>query len=264
MTTTTPSISNQHEYLKQFCVMATEYASAMLESGAISSTIEDCVHRIARAFGIKADVSILPKRVLIALWTMDNEHSYNNVGRTIRHGINLDSVLRLTSLAYSIEKEPKTIDQLKTEIESIRQQPRINPHIVLILTAIANASFCRLFGGDFVAMLIVLVATLCGFYMKQKMLSAQWDGRLATLISAMVAAIMGSAGIIFGWSHTPDTALATSVLFLVPGIPFLNSMGDMLSGHHLCAVSRLTEAVITTACLSLGLCIALLLTRIGW
>ncbi|MCQ2251671.1 MAG: threonine/serine exporter family protein, partial [Bacteroidales bacterium] len=245
------SNNNQHEYLKQFCVMITEYASVMLESGAISSAIENCVHRIADAFHIKCDVSILPKRVLIALWSEDQEHSYNNVGRTIKHGINLNTVIRLTNLSYSPEKESMSIESMNSQIAAIKSSPRINPYIVLALTAVANASFCRLFGGDIIAMLIVLTATLCGFFLKQKMLAAKWDGRIVTLLSALVAATMGTSGVVFGWSDTPDVAIASSVLFLVPGIPFINSMGDMLSGHHLCAVSRLLEAVITTACLSL-------------
>jgi uncharacterized membrane protein YjjP (DUF1212 family) len=53
--------------------------------------------------------------------------------------------------------------------------------------------------------------------------------------------------------------MATSVLYLVPGIPYINSVSDMLDGHYLCAFGRLMNAVILTCCLSAGLCGGLLL-----
>ena len=33
---------------------------------------------------------------------------------------------------------------------------------------------------------------------------------------------------------TPDIAIATSILYLVPGIPFLNGFSDMIAGHYTC------------------------------
>lgn len=59
-------------------------------------------------------------------------------------------------------------------------------------------------------------------------------------------------------------ALGTSVLFLVPGIPYINSLTDILTGHSLNGVSRLIEAVVTTVCLSLGLCTAMVLAQISY
>lgn len=264
MRTKSQSMNNEHEFLKLFCVTITDYASSMLECGALSSTIEDSVHRISDEYGIKTDVSILPRRVLIAIWTIDQEHSYNNIGRTIKHGINISKVVELSQLASEVEATHMSISDLQEKIQLINSETRMNPNLVLVLTAMANASFCRLFGGDAIAMGIVFVATLCGFLIKQKMLKNKFDGRLTTFASAIIAAIISSCGIAYGWSETPHTALATSVLFLVPGIPFLNAMGDMLRGHHLCTVSRIAEAIITTACLSLGLCLAMLLMNIEW
>lgn len=37
----------------------------------------------------------------------------------------------------------------------------------------------------------------------------------------------------------------------------------MIYRHYLCALSRFMDAVIMTACLSIGLCAALLLMRMG-
>ena len=55
----------------------------------------------------------------------------------------------------------------------------------------------------------------------------------------------------------------TSVLFLVPGIPYLNSVCDMLTGHHQLGMGRMVEATILTACLSLGFCGAIVIMKIA-
>ena len=115
---------------------------------------------------------------------------------------------------------------------------------MLILTSLANASFCRLFGGDFVAMLIVFVSTMAGFRLKQIMLEHKHDVRLTFLCCSFVSAVLSAGGHIFNIGATPEIALGTSVLYLFPG-PFM-------------------DAVILTACLSLGLCAGMLIMGLYW
>ena len=62
---------------------------------------------------------------------------------------------------------------------------------------------------------------------------------------------------------TPTTAMATSVLYLVPGIPYLNSFSDMLCRHYICAFCRFMDAIVLTGCLSAGLCCGMLLMNVG-
>ncbi|MDE6344424.1 MAG: threonine/serine exporter family protein, partial [Muribaculaceae bacterium] len=61
----------------------------------------------------------------------------------------------------------------------------------------------------------------------------------------------------------PSIALGTSVLYLVPGIPFLNSFSDMIYRHYFCAFCRFTDAVVLTCCLSIGLCAGMMLMNVG-
>ena len=58
-------------------------------------------------------------------------------------------------------------------------------------------------------------------------------------------------------------ALGTSILYLVPGIPFLNSFSDMICRHYVCALGRFMDAVILTCCLSAGLCAGMALMDAG-
>ena len=52
-------------------------------------------------------------------------------------------------------------------------------------------------------------------------------------------------------------ALVSSVLFLVPGVPFINSIKDMIKGYPLVGLSRGVTAVLTIFAIALGLLLAM-------
>lgn len=252
-----------HNHLKALATFMASYATAMLSAGATTSRIERCVQRIARSQNVDSDLSILPKRILITVWDKEHAHNYSLVGQSHSDGINLNSSTQLSQLSRQIE-EGMSLDQAQARQEEILHQPRINHWLVIFMTSVANLSFCQLFGGDSEAMGIVLVATAVGFTYKEKFIRWNWDNKLVVLVSSMISAIIGTSGFVLGISNTPEVALGTSVLWLVPGIRYINSISDMLRGHYLVAQSRMAEAIIVTICLSIGLCLALFIANIKW
>lgn len=139
---------------------------------------------------------------------------------------------------------------------------RLNKWLVLILVGFANASFCRLFNGDALAMLVVFIATVDGFYLKNKLHSMKVDIRVATIIAACFSAVIATAGYVFHLGNTPEIALATSVLYLVPGIPYINAISDLIYGHYICSICRFITAIILTGCLAIGLCLAIIFMNV--
>ena len=133
----------------------------------------------------------------------------------------------------------------------------------MLLVALANASFCCLFGGDHISMAVVGMATFAGYYIKLSLAASGMDVRAIWVICSFVSAVLGATDGLFALGTTPEVALGTSVLYLVPGIPFINSFSDMLYRHYLCAFGRFCDAAILTSCLSIGLCAGMLLMGVG-
>jgi len=75
--------------------------------------------------------------------------------------------------------------------------------------------------------------------------------------------MIGSTGYLFGWGTTPDMALGTSMLYLVPGVPLINGVMDIIDGHVLAGFSRLVNACMLIICIALGLSFTLLITGIS-
>lgn len=255
--------NKEHPCAKQLCLFLAEYAAWLLGSGGTCIRLEKNVNRIAQRFKMEAVMTIMPRHIHMTVSSPDRSESYTYIASIGGNCISFDINTRLSELSWAIADRKINFKQAKAKFHNICQDPPTNRWLVLILASLANAAFCRLFGGDFISMGIVFAATAIGFYMKQTMARWKVDVRLIFIICAFVSTVIGATGSLFGIGDTPDVAIATSVLYLVPGIPFLNSFSDMLAGHYICAFSRFMNAVILTASLSLGLCAGMMLMNVG-
>ena len=252
-----------HEHLKTVGKFVADYASTLFSYGATTIRIEKSIERIARKYGADVQLTVLPMHIMVTVWDHDHEHSYTINEKVKGNGIDFDKNTQLSKLSWTIFDNDLPLEEAQRTMNDIARLPRLDPFLVTMLTGAANASFCKLFGGDWISMLIVFVATICGFYLKNKLHGQwQWDLRLVTILSGCLATVIASSGYVFHIGSTPDIALGTGVLFLVPGIPFINSVNDLINGHYICAFSRFTQATITTVCLSLGLCLGYLIINI--
>lgn len=253
-----------HERLKDTCVLLTEYATRLLGCGATCIRVEKNVHRMAGRFGVHAELTVLPSGVMLTVRDMERRHSYTANARLRDTAISFSMNTALSRLSWDVAEGRADRKEAAQRLAEAYGGPTLSRWLLLALVSAANASFCRLFGGDITSMGIVFVATACGFYLKQVMQAEHIDFRLTTFLAAFVAAVIASAGHIFGQGTTPDVAMGTSVLFLIPGIPYINSVSDLLDGHYLCAFSRFMHSAVLTVCISLGLCGALLLMNLEW
>lgn len=249
--------------MKEICLFLSEYSAWLLGSGATSIRLERNVHRMAESMGCRAEMTILPRHIHMTVFVPDHSDSYTYIIATRPMPISFDINTRLSRLSWSMADDRISFYEAKERFAEIIATTGADRHLVLILASCANAAFCRLFTGDWAAVGIVFISTLAGFYLKQVLTERKVDVRLVFIICAFVSSVLGSTAALFSFGHTPDIAVGTSVLYLVPGIPFLNSFSDMLDGHYICAFGRFVHAAVLTACLSLGLCGGMLLMNMS-
>jgi len=74
-----------------------------------------------------------------------------------------------------------------------------------------------------------------------------------------VASATASLGIVYQLGTHPQSALATAVLFLVPGVPLINSFTDLMDNNILNGMVRFTTGLMTVLAITLGLFLAMLI-----
>ena len=252
-----------HVRLKHIAKFFGSYAATLLCSGATTMRIERKLRQMAEAWHVQAEFTILPTNVILNIWDASGDHSYSCISPLLHGALNFDLITRLSRLSDDVFTQNLVPAEAVRRFDAIKNIPRFSSFAVLVLASAANASFCRLFGGDWAAIGIVFAATFCGFFVKQRLSGWKMDYRAVTIISAVTAAVISCVGyVIPDLSTTPDIALGTSVLYLVPGVPFCNFVNDLLYGHYICAFSRFVQAMMITVSLSIGLVLALLMLNI--
>lgn len=250
--------------VEEACVFLSDYAAWLMGCGATCIRVEKNVCRMARRWDMTVEMILMPNHVHLSLWDAHRAHACHTMDRIRPAGISFHLNTLLSELSWAVADRKVGFEEAKECMQRVVATKPEPPVQVWMLASLANLSFCRLFGGDGVSMLIVLMATLVGYRVKQVMLQDGFDVRLVFFCSAFFSSVIGSAGYVFGWGGTPELALGTSVLYLIPGIPYINSVSDLLDGHYLSAFSRFMHAAVLTACLSAGLCGGLILMDLEW
>ncbi len=248
---------------KEVCLFLSEYAVALFGCGVTCIRLERNVNRIASAWGKRVELYIMPRHIHMTVIDPDGADIFTHISSVRQAPISFSLNTRLSQLSWHIADEDMPLDKASRRMRHIISSDTQNPWMTLTLASLANASFCGIFGGDYAAMLIVAVATALGFRLKQILTKAHIDGRVIFFICALFSTLIGSLAFILTPGGTPSIAVGTSVLYLVPGIPFLNSFSDLLYRHYICSFSRFIDATVLTVCLSLGLCLGMRIMGVG-
>ncbi len=236
-----------------------EYSSTLMGSGVHTSRVIRNSKRIGKSFGLDLKIGVFQKTIVLTTVDKENNITHSEVVDIPSYPISFEYNSELSALSWEAYDNHLSLEELKDKYNKIVNSPRIHPLFVLILVGFANASFCRLFGGDWVSMGIVFSATCTGFFIKQRLGANKINHFITFIITAFIASLCASISFLF--NTTAEIALATSVLFLVPGVPLINGVIDIVEGYILSGFSRLTEAALLVVCIAIGMSFTLFIVK---
>lgn len=240
--------------------LLSDVAAVLMTSGAHTMRIIQNTQRMASTFGYHMELSVFQMSIMMSLHNINEPNErITLVKKTNPLLINFTIVSDLSELSWRTYDEHLSIDDVKTAYQQIVENKRMSRWLVLVLASLANAAFCGIFHGDALSILMVFLATLAGFYVRQEMIHKQVNHLIVFACSAFVASLGAGLTYIFDIGQTHDVALASSVLYLIPGVPLINSILDIIQGHILTGISRLVNAISLIVCIALGLYCSMLI-----
>lgn len=246
--------------VEQVADLLTDIAAVLMTSGAHTMRIIQNISRMAGVYGYHIDLSVFQTSIMMTITDKeDMSQRLTMIKKTKPMLLNFTFVSDLSALSWDTFDKHLSFDEAKIKFEAIITQKRMSRWLVLFLVACANASFCGLFKGDLPAILLVFLATLVGFFVRQEMTKMHINHLVMFTTSAFLASFIAGLAYVFKLGNTPDTAMAASVLYLIPGVPLINSILDIIEGHVLTGIARLVNATSLIVCISLGLFAAMLL-----
>ncbi len=252
---------NNREDIREVADFLLDFAVTLVRSGSHTSRVVRNVIRIGETFGCTLDLLVFQKTVVMTITDTDN-HSvrHTSIRKIPPMVIDFDAISSLSALSWEAYDHGLSLAELREKFLRITAKPRLPEWLVLLLVCFANAAFCGLFQGDAVAMALVGAATLVGFSLRLSLTQRHVNHFIVFILCSLVSSLIASAGYAFGWGATPQTAIAVSVLYLIPGVPLINAVIDTLEGNVLIGTSRLINAVNLIVCIAIGLFFTLLIT----
>ena len=159
--------------LKAVTQFVAEYATRLMGSGVHTSRVVRNTKRLGEALGVDETRMTLTKQI------HDSE-----VADIPPLPISFELNSELSALSWDACDLRLSLAEIRRRYDEIVARPRLDPIFTLILVGLANASFCRLFGGEWCAVGIVFTATLLGFYLKQRMQAKGFNHYVIFIASA--------------------------------------------------------------------------------
>jgi uncharacterized membrane protein YjjP (DUF1212 family) len=230
-----------------------EIGSLLMSSGANTSRVRITVHRISEAFGYKTDMLITNRAITLSISDKKGQYFFNSLKRTSPHGINFRVVSGISRMSWRVIDEKWTPGQVRDEFDRLTSLPQYPRLLVLSLVGVAGASFCRLFGGGALEMGVTFTATFIGLFVRQEAMKKQFNPYLSVFFAAFAASSIAGLFRKLGIGYTMEHAFTASVLFLIPGVPLINSFSDLIDDNILNGMVRGINGLLIAFAIALGL-----------
>jgi len=173
-------------------------------------------------------------------------------------------VHQIVTICIAAEKTPRDIRMVEIKLANIHSNP-YPPWVIIPMIGLSCAAFSHLQGADWAGFGITFLAASVGMIVRRELSSRNYSLLIVFAFTAFVCTLVASLSFYHDLSATGGIVLSSSVLLLVPGFPYINSMLDAFKGYISMGWGRWTQATLLTLMSSLGIMLAMGLLDIkGW
>lgn len=243
-------------YKMQLILMTGEL---LMANGAATDRIMRDMLRAATYMDITSDkISIHINYTTLMLNINDDDHSFTEFRKCRKHGVNMTILAAVNNLTWIAIKENYSLEKYEEELNRLKNLKSPYPPLLSILCAgLACGGICKLFGCDWLSFLCTAVSAALGFFVRRLCNSYGFNPYAGTAISAFVATMAACLAQSASGTSTPSYPMIAASLFLIPGIPLINAVDDMLNNYIMAGTTRLTDTMLIIGSMTFGISIAL-------
>lgn len=201
-----------------------------------------------------SDDTVNKNNTLESSYDIDNTKHVFSQNNAARHNDALIHNESLTQNDARPQKEARgcnmTTASIHKELDTIEHIPSFYSSAKLgLAAALACAAFTFLLGGGVIEMLLVFISAGIGNYIRTKMIHRHFTLLLNISVSISVACLIYAlclkfAQVMFNVSSVHEPGYMCSILFIIPGFPFITSGIDLAKLDLRSGIERLTYSSI--------------------
>lgn len=248
---------NTEQILRHKLDLLLRTGKLLVESAADTNRIMRNMKRTAAYLGLPEEhlhIHVTYDMLMVNL--SDGEHSFSKFQRCEKHGINMTTLSMVSKLSWRAIREDYSLERYEEELERIRTRRRNYPAwLVTVCAGFACGGFCVQFGCDWMAFLYSSLAAMAGFRLRAKCLEWGMNVYVSIALAAFVSTLLAWATSFLpeGWTSTPLHPMLACALFIVPGVPIINFLDDMLDNYIAVGITRAVNTVLIVTAMSFGI-----------
>lgn len=256
-------LMNNSSQLIKTADLLLDISSLLMVSGANTTRINLSIGRFASALNTKASSFISHQTIVMTLYDKKTNLSCTRVKKIPPYIINFTFIAAISKASWNAFSEHWSLEQIDEEIKRIQTLKRYPRWLVLIAVSFAGAGLCNIFKGDYFNMLVAFLSTFAGLYIFQETHRLKYNLYIRIFLGSFIASCLASLGVIYHIGDHPASALATSILYLVPGVPLINSFTDLMDSKIINGLVRFTTGAMIVFAMAMGLFLAMYIFQIN-
>lgn len=255
-----PGQQEDADRLEQVLHVALGFGRLLLQNGGETEQVEEAVTRFTAALGYKTNLLVTYEALLLT--AADGSQFRTKVGQRIpAMNVNMTVVTALNRLVRQVELGRQELREVREELERIeRTPPACNRWVIVFGLGLTAASLSRLFGGDWPAFAIAWAAGAAGTCLRQELAGRKLNVFFIAFAGALASGVIGGSLAALGWTATPVLCLVAPGMIIVPGVPLVNGIQDIIKNHMMLGLGRLGFGTVITLAIALGLALSTVLT----
>jgi uncharacterized membrane protein YjjP (DUF1212 family) len=240
--------------------LALDVGRLLFRNGADTAEVQAAVTRFAAAFG--TDVRLLVTYEALLLTAVADGQFRTKIGlRVPSFNVNLAVVAAVNSLVGAVQAGRRRLADAGAEVADAEGQPPTRSRwVVVVALGLTAASLSRLFGGDWPAFLVAWLAGAAGTWLRQELDLREINLIAAAFAGALLSGLVGGLALLAWPSSTPALALVAPGMIIVPGVPLINGILDIIKNHVTVGIARLGLGALVTLAIAFGLFVATIVT----
>lgn len=234
----------------------------LMQYGAESATVVDLCSRLGMALGLASvECSIAFNGITIT--TIYSNRCITTLRASTTHAINVSIILQIQQIVLDLESMPvtSTLEHASERFDAI-DRGSYPPLLVGMMVGVSCGCFAYLAGGNLAVMVVTFVASMTGFWVRFWLTRQHFNPFVAALMAAFFGSIFASFALFAQIGNDPHIAIASSVLWLIPSFPLINSLSDILKSYMNIGIGRLMFVIVLTLSSCIGIVLSLLLLNI--
>lgn len=226
---------------------------SMLECGAEIERVNETIESICRAYNLN-DISVYSTSAYIFVSARSGLESPSTRQTNIAVStIHLARLNKLDYLAEHILHDRPPADSLKDMLYDAMFVSNYPIFVTLIGYVVAMSSLCLIFGGAIPEVLCVVCNTVLLYFTTTHLVKKGLNHILIDFICMFMVATVTNIIIALGFNVDFYSVMITNAFYLIPGIPMVNAVRNILCGNEMNGLVELFKVALEVAAIVAGI-----------